>query len=639
MERTYLKNGLINLLMLLAVGAAGFAMARYTHSFAGQVAMVFVGLGFLVTVVSCFQMRLEDRERLEKMEFDELTKAASSAALFTKAESETLLARRSREQFERFFIPIFTILLFVLQGGSVFLLWRWLKESSATTAKAAQTAGAVVLNSPLIALALFGLFALVLFLLGKFAANVARLQKERLLRPSASYLMLNSYLCGAVAVTLAIAEAGFPVWDFYVARALVVLLGVLAAETLIGLVLEIYRPRIQAKAERSLYESRLVGLLGQPEGLITTAAQALDYQFGFKVSETWFYRFLESNLGWILLGQVAVLFLSTSFVIVQSGEQALLERFGEPVAGREIIGPGLHLKLPWPVDKVYRYRTEEIQTVNIGVPDENEKEEKHKEKTIVWAVTHGKEENFLVASHDSPSVETTPDDSAKKSPPVSLLTVSIPVQFQISNLVAWAYNNESPDELLEKLASREVVRYLVNVDLNDMMSRGRWEAAETLRERIQRAADDRQLGVRIIFVGLQDVHPPVKVAKAYESVVGAIHTAKAKILAAEADSIRTNAWAGARAFTITNQAEAERVRREVNALAQAALFTNQIPAFQAARSVYAQRAYLQTFNRAVAGARKYILVATNTHDVVTFNLEDKIRRELTDFDVPAPKTK
>ena len=85
-------------------------------------------------------------------------------------------------------------------------------------------------------------------------------------------------------------------------------------------------------------------------------------------------------------------------------------------------------------------------------------------------------------------------------------------------------------------------------------------------------------------------------------------------------------------------AEAERVRREVNALAQAALFTNQIPAYQAARSVYLQRAYLQTFNRAVAGSRKYIVLATNTHDVVTFNLEDKIRPDLLDVKTPGSKT-
>ncbi len=65
--------------------------------------------------------------------------------------------------------------------------------------------------------------------------------------------------------------------------------------------------------------------------------------------------------------------------------------------------------------------------------------------------------------------------------------------------------------------------------------------------------------------------------------------------------------------------------REIDALAQAALFTNQIPAFEAAPSVYAERAYLQTFARATANARKYILLTTNTHDCAQLDLQDRIR--------------
>ena len=67
---------------------------------------------------------------------------------------------------------------------------------------------------------------------------------------------------------------------------------------------------------RLVYDSRLVGLLAEPEGLFTTAAHALDYQFGFKVSETWFYRFLEKALAWLILLQIAVLVPSTSLVFV-----------------------------------------------------------------------------------------------------------------------------------------------------------------------------------------------------------------------------------------------------------------------------------------------------------------------------------
>src|SRR5437879_12811545 len=109
-------------------------------------------------------------------------------------------------------------------------------------------------------------------------------------------------------------QVGFLKSDYYVARVLCGLLAVVALETLVNVVLEMYRPRVKGKLGRPLYESRLVGLLGQPEGLITTAAQALDYQFGFKVSETWFYRFFEKALGWLLLLQFGALILSTTVV-------------------------------------------------------------------------------------------------------------------------------------------------------------------------------------------------------------------------------------------------------------------------------------------------------------------------------------
>ena len=97
------------------------------------------------------------------------------------------------------------------------------------------------------------------------------------------------------------------------------LLFLIALETLINLIFEMYRPRVKGKVERPVYESRLVSLLGQPEGLITTAAQTLDYQFGFKVSETWAYRLFEQWLPRLILIQLGVLLLSTCFVFIDAG--------------------------------------------------------------------------------------------------------------------------------------------------------------------------------------------------------------------------------------------------------------------------------------------------------------------------------
>ncbi len=626
MERSIQKNGLINLLVLLVVGVAGFAVARSSNSLAGQVCLVFIGLSILVTAVSWFQMRLEDRERLEKLELDELAKTRGGSALFEIKDAELFPAQGSREQFERFFVPVFTVVLFLVQAGGAFFLWNWLSRSTTL----------IQLKQPTIALALFALFALVLFLLGKFSAAIARLENHRLLRPGASYLLLAAYLCFLVALGIAGVEADFPKADYYAAHVLCGLLAVVAVETLINLVLEMYRPRVKGKAERPLYESRFVGLLGQPEGLITTAAQALDYQFGFKVSDTWFYRFFEKALAWLLLLQLGVLFLSTTVVFIDAGEQGLLEHFGRPVEGRTLLNPGAHLKWPWPIDRVSRFRTEQIQSFDVGFAPDPAKEQ---ERVVLWTVPHTKEENFLVANRQQTRSSNTNAAATKRTPPVSLITVSMPVQFQITDLMAWAYNNEDAPSLLQDLATREVVLFLASADMNEIMSHGSMKAAEQLSSRIQAAVDQHRRGAKIISIGLQDIHPPVKVAPDYEKVIAAIHTKQAKILAARADDIKTNALAGAQATKILNRANAERKGTEVAALAQAGLFTNQIPAFQAAPSVYAERAYLQTFVRATANARKYILLTTNTHEVLTFDLQDKIRADILGDIAPPTPTK
>jgi membrane protease subunit HflK len=170
--------------------------------------------------------------------------------------------------------------------------------------------------------------------------------------------------------------------------------------------------------------------------------------------------------------------------------------------------------------------------------------------------------------------------------------------------------------------------------MEELMSSGRFPAAEELRKRIQDGADDLGLGVKIVFVGLQDIHPPVQVAAAYEAVVSARQNREAAILEARAYAVRTNGLARSRAVQIQGQAEGERRRLEVTALARAALFTNQVPAYQASPRVYALRAYLETLAEGSAGARKIILGTTNAQDVFILNLEDKLRSDLLDVRVP-----
>ncbi len=612
MDKSVQKNAVVNLLAVVAVFLAAFAVTVYSGTLAGEVALVFLGLAVLIAFISWFQMRLEENERLERLEVEEMARAKGEAGLFDSKESELFPARRSKEQFERFFVPGFAVLLFILEAGGGFVLWHW----------SAVTTMALSPDKAMPAVALFAILALLLFLLGRFSATIARLENHRLLRPGSGFILAAAYLCAFTAVAIAGDKTEFPRADFWMARALCILYGLMAAEMLVTLLLEIYRPRVKGKITRPLYDSRLIGLLGQPESLFTTAAQALDYQFGFKVSETWFYQLLEKNLAMFVLAQMVVLFLSTCVVFVDAGEQAVVEHFGNPVT---ILQAGGHFKLPWPIDKVYRYRTDQIQSLYVGyTPETNE------QNVLLWTVAHNKEENFLVGNR---ALETAQDENADtndtvKTPPVNLITISIPVQYQITNVMDWAYQNSNPTNLLEELATRAVVRYLAGKDLDDVMGTGRLEAAGELRDTIQASAIERRLGAKVVFVGLQDIHPPTPVASSYEQVISAAEERVASNEYATAYATTNTILTEAEAFATNQTAQATRLQLETAALAQAALFSNQIPEFEASPSVYEQRVYFQTFANATRNARKYVLLETNMQDQYWLDLEQKIRTDL-----------
>lgn len=622
MEQNVQRKGLVNWVVLLVLGGVGAAVAAYADSATGLVGAVFMGLGLIVAVTAHFQMRLEERERLEGLEFNELKKSTRDSSLFAEQAADTFPARQARIQFEKYFVPGVAILLLVLQALGAWLLWRTVADDVNPTSKQST-----------VAMVVFAISFLLYFQLGKYAAVFARLEGLRLLRPQASYLLLGAVLSLVVVGMEIAASAGHPEWDFYGARALTVLLGLVAVENLITLVFEIYRPRLRGQQAHPLYESRLIGILSQPGGLVRTAAQALDYQFGFKVSETWFYRFLEKALAWLILAQIVALLVFSTVVVIEVGEKGLLERFGRPVPGKAVLEPGVHFKFPWPLSKVYRYETERVQTFMLGMIEDEEHEE---ERTLLWTKAHAKEEfNMLVASRSEEGDKGDNGSGADQVVPVNLLSVKVPVHYEIDDLEKFAYGAVDAGQLLQDLANAELTRYLASVDLDDLMGTGRQQAAADLMKNIQTRANQHDLGVKILFLGMAGIHPPIKAAADFEAVMNAQQAAEATNHLAEAYAAAVVPAARADAAKMVNQAEAERLRLVSLAAAGAGRFTNQLAAWQASPEVYRQLTRLDVLSRGMTNSRKYVLVPTNAHEVITLNLEDKIRADLTDMMLPS----
>ena len=622
------KLGLINSIVLLVVTIGALYFTLQTSSTVGLGRVVLLGIGTLIGFFSFIQSHLIDRERVESLEMQELDRTRGNESLFAGAAEDAYPARNARRQFEKWVVPGFSVLVLIGQALGLLLVYSqldvWTLSSSTQTSDSAMS------------IMFFALFMVVLFMMGKYSAGLARMDGQELLRPGAKYMLLGSVVCTAVVIAET-ASIEYAVWEKVFTWVVFVVIALSALENLGTLVLESFRPRLDDKKTRLLYDSRLIGLLGQPGGLISTAAHTLDYQFGFKVSETWFYKYLEQKLALIIAIQVVVLFLSSSFVVIQANEEAVKERFGEQTA--TLLDPGFHLKLPWPIDKVYRYPTDEIQEFILGVLEQNDEAEP---EVLLWTTqhNHGSSNDMIVASSDG-----LLDSAASASVPVNLLTVSIPVQYRINNLTNWVKTGNAVS-MLRKLSMRAVTRYLIGVDIKELMGPGRTKAQDELKKAIQQEANDRKLGGEIVFVGLQDIHPPVGkneqsqaggdnagVAESYEKVnVARLHSETNRLGALQYKAGKVPMARGLAAELVAN-ARSESTNKVALAKAEAGRFSHQISAFKAAPSVYMTRSKLETFVNTTQGARKYILSNTDNRDIINLELQDKLRSDLLDVTV------
>ena len=176
---------------------------------------------------------------------------------------------------------------------------------------------------------IFAVATFVFFLFAKYAAGMSRQAEWRPLRAAASFMMLNTLFAAVTVISHGVARFGIgDDFDDPCAYAMLGVMGVVAIEILINFVFDFYRPRVEGVEERPAYDSRLLGILVMPTGLLKTVSATLDYQFGFRVSQTWLYRFTEQWIAPLILFDLVTLYLLTSFVVVGPEQQGVLERRG-----------------------------------------------------------------------------------------------------------------------------------------------------------------------------------------------------------------------------------------------------------------------------------------------------------------------
>ena len=603
---------------LLASGLTAIAMVvelllwRRTGllSLGGLLPLLLFTLGTSITVY--FRSRMFRQAEEERREDALARKEAPANSLFSLQTGEDFspfTSGRALLQFEKWLLPAIPWLFAALLGGSAWWLWR-----AAGQAQAAP-------SNPLLAAAFLGGQAFFLFLLSRYQIGLAREASGALHRGPGVAMGLLSVACAGVAVVAVAINGGATQADAVTARVLAGLCIVLAVEQLIWFVAALYSPR-HRKPFSTAYESRLGRLVTDPASWTRGVARTLDYQFGFNVSDSWLYRFVRGALAPLVVFQLAALYLMSCFVFLGPDEEGVLEHFGRPVEGRWHLTSGFHTKMPWPFESVRRIHARRALSVDIGFEADTTT---NRPPVLVWTIPHYRQEDLFVV----PVGATQDVDSAVV--PCSLIAVNIPVEYQITNLYQYVYTAQNPDQLLKQMATRAVTREAARRNMVDFLGPQREEVAAAIGAETQRAADLAGLGVEIRFVGIRSAHPPVQVADAFESVVGAYEEREAAILTAEAYTNRVVPAAVAEAERVRLEATSYSTRRSEMAQAEAVQFEKRRQAAAQSPSVFRKFSYLAALRDAIAGSRKYIVDAPQSREVLYFNLEEKAYADLFDI--------
>nr|HRY54730.1 FtsH protease activity modulator HflK [Spirochaetia bacterium] len=200
----------------------------------------------------------------------------------------------------------------------------------------------------------------------------------------------------------------------------------------------------------------------------------------------------------VALAAIAVIvFLSTSFFVVDQTERAVVTTFGRFT---KVAEPGLHYKIPFGIQKSYAVKTEVVQTEQFGF---------RTEKTGVATATMYSEQRF-------------PEESTMLTGDLNIVDVEWIIQYKINDPKAWLFNTSDRHKTIRDI-SQSVLNLLVgDRTILGVMGPERTAIQESAVQMMNEIFSSYGLGIQVTQVQLQNIVPPKGVQDAFEDVNKAI---------------------------------------------------------------------------------------------------------------------
>ena len=293
---------------------------------------------------------------------------------------------------------------------------------------------------------------------------------------------------------------------------------------------------------------------------------------------------------WWIAGGVVLLWLLSGIYIINPDEEGVVLRFGKY---DRTVGAGPHYHLPFPIEAVYKPKVTQVLRGEVGFR----------------SIGQG-------STFQQGQVRTIPEEASMLTGDENIVNVQFSVQYKIKDPVEYLFNVTNQAAVVRNAAEaamREVIgKSLIDSALTDGKLKIQSDATELLQNILNRY----EVGVQVIAVQLQDVHPPQGVIDAFKDVASARED-KSRIIN-EAEAYRNEILPKARGLgaEMENQALAYRETRVQNSQGEAQRFLAVLAEYEKAKDVTKKRLYYETMEEILKNANEKVILPTGVSEKV-----------------------
>jgi modulator of FtsH protease HflK len=274
----------------------------------------------------------------------------------------------------------------------------------------------------------------------------------------------------------------------------------------------------------------------------------------------------------LLAALVVVVWLASGFYIVDAASRAVVLTFG---AHPQETGPGLHWRLPWPIQSHEIVNVSSVRTLEVGY--------RNNVRTKVL----------------KESLMLTDDEN--------IVDLQFAVQYLVKDAQAYLFNVRQPDETAMQIAETAMREVIGKHRMDAILYETQVDIANRAGELMQQIHDRYKTGIQISTVTIQNAQPPEQVQAAFDDAVKANQDRERQKNEGQAYANDVIPRARGAASRLAQEADGYRQRVIANAEGDAARFRQVLAEYAKAPQVTRERMYIDTMREILASTSKVIM--------------------------------